>query len=133
MVGGIAAEPLFVGHGVGVVATDPFGPGCPRLFATTDFMHWRDISPPQPRTPVPCPCVWQSASFVSPAVGWVLGRDGGNVTTVLFHTTDGGRTWVGQPGSTTGSNGGLQVIGFTSTRDGWRQQFATGSNAPFLL
>jgi hypothetical protein len=32
-----------------------------------------------------------------------------------------------------GSNGGSQVIGFTSAEDGWRQQFATGSNAPYLL
>jgi hypothetical protein len=40
---------------------------------------------------------------------------------------------VEEAGSSVGSNGGMQVIGFTTAEDGWRQQFATGSNAPYLL
>jgi photosystem II stability/assembly factor-like uncharacterized protein len=63
----------------------------------------------------------------------VLGRNGGNVTTVLYHTVNGGATWSEEPGSTTGSNGGAQVVGFTNHDDGWRQQFALGSSGPYLL
>jgi photosystem II stability/assembly factor-like uncharacterized protein len=127
--------PLYLGHGVGIVGTYPTtGSGCPHLFSTTDFRHWRDISPPQPPSSVdPCAYVWTSASFISPTQGWVLGRNGGAIETVLYRTVDGGASWTKEPGSTTGSNGGQQVIGFTSAADGWRQQFATGSNGPSLL
>jgi hypothetical protein len=55
------------------------------------------------------------------------------VSTVLFHTANGGISWNEEPGSTTGSNGGTQVVGFANANDGWRQQFATGSNAAYLL
>jgi hypothetical protein len=127
--------PLYVGHGVGIAATYPtFTRGCPRLYSTTDFRHWRNISPPQPPSSVDsCAYVWSSASFLSPDEGWVLGRNGGATDTVLYRTVDGGRSWVKEPGSATGSNGGEQVIGFTSPTDGWRQQFATGANGPYLL
>jgi hypothetical protein len=128
-------EPLYLGRGVGIVATYPtFGRGCPRLYSTTDFTHWHNISPPQPPSSVgPCAYVWSSASFISSEEGWVLGRNGGATDTVLYRTVNGGRSWQEQPGSATGSNGGEQVIGFTSPTDGWRQQFTTGSNAPYLL
>jgi hypothetical protein len=131
----VSVLPLYLGHGVGIVATDPnVEPRCSHLFLTTDFKHWRDISPPQvPASDGPCPYVWQSAAFVSPTQGWVLGRNGGSVDTRLFRTVDGGASWTQEPGSATGSNGGTQVIGFTSTTDGWRQQFATGRNGPYLL
>jgi photosystem II stability/assembly factor-like uncharacterized protein len=127
--------PLYLGHGVGIVATYPtFTPGCPRLYSTTDFTHWRNISPPQPASSVGrCAYLWSSASFISPDEGWVLGRNGGATDTTLYRTVDGGRSWVREPGSSTGSNGGEQVIGFTSPTDGWRQQFATGANGPYLL
>jgi hypothetical protein len=128
-------EPLYLGHGLGIVAEDStaFG-GCSQLLATTDFTHWRNISPPQQSgTDGACPDSWQSASFVSPLEGWVLGRNGADVSTVLYRTDNGGTTWVEEAGSSVGSNGGTQVIGFTNAEDGWRQQFATGSNAPYLL
>jgi len=127
--------PLYLGHGLGIVAKDSaaFG-GCSELLATTDFTHWRNISPPQQSgTDDACPDVWQSASFVSALEGWVLGRDGGDVSTVLYRTHNGGTTWAEEAGGSVGSNGGTQVIGFTNGEDGWRQQFATGSNAPYLL
>jgi len=38
-----------------------------------------------------------------------------------------------EPGGGTGSNGGYEVIGFANSDLGWRQQFATGSNAPYTL
>jgi hypothetical protein len=52
--------PLYLGHGVGIVATYPtFGGGCPRLYSTTDFTRWHNVSPPQPPSSVdPCAHVW---------------------------------------------------------------------------
>jgi photosystem II stability/assembly factor-like uncharacterized protein len=134
-VSALTVEPLYLGHGVGIVATDPTtGPGCPHLFSTTDFRHWRDISPPQISAgATPCLYLWQSAAFISPTQGWVLGRNGAATDTVLYRTVDGGASWTRLPGSETGSNGGTQVIGFTSAADGWRQQFATGRSGPYLL
>ena len=127
--------PLYLGHGLGIVAEDAAGSGgCSQLLATTDFTHWRNISPPQQSgTGGPCPDIWQSVSFVSALEGWVLGLDGGDVTTVLYRTDNGGTSWVQVTGSSEGSAAGTQVIGFTNAEDGWRQQFATGSNAPYLL
>jgi hypothetical protein len=132
---GTVVKPLYLGHGVGIVTeTSPSSGGCSELLATTDFTHWRDISPPQQSgADGPCPDVWQSASFVSPLQGWVLGRDGAGVSTVLYRTDNGGTTWLELTGSSVGSDGGTQVIGFTSAEDGWRQQFATGSSAFSLL
>jgi Protein of unknown function (DUF4232) len=126
---------LFLGQGVGIVTeTSPSSGGCSQLLATTDFTHWRNISPPQQSgTDGSCPDIWQSASFVSPLEGWVLGVNGGDVNTVLYRTDNGGTTWVEVTGGSQGSAGGTQVIGFTSAQDGWRQQFATGSNAFYLL
>jgi photosystem II stability/assembly factor-like uncharacterized protein len=128
-------KPLYLGHGLGIVAEDAASSGgCSLLLATTDFTHWRNVSPPQQSgSDGSCPDIWQSVSFVSPLEGWALGRDGGGVDTVLYRTDDGGTSWVQVTGSSVGSNGGTQVIGFTSAQDGWRQQFATGSNAPYLL
>ena len=128
-------QPLYLGHGLGIVAEDSMAlGGCSQLLATTDFTHWRNISPPQQSgTDGSCPDIWQSASFVSPREGWVLGRNGGDVSTVLYRTDNGGTTWVEEAGSSVFSNAGTQVIGFTNAEDGWRQQFATGSNAAYLL
>jgi Protein of unknown function (DUF4232) len=127
--------PLYLGNGLGVVAEAAASSGgCSELLATTDFSHWRNISPPQESgTDGSCPDVWQSASFVSPLEGWVLGRNSGGVNSVLYRTDNGGTTWVQLAGSSEGSNGGTQVIGFTSAEDGWRQQFATGSSVFYLL
>jgi hypothetical protein len=128
-------QPLYLGHGLGIVAEDSLVlGGCSQLLATTDFTHWRNISPPQQSgTDDSCPDIWQSASFVSPLEGWVLGRNGTDVSTVLYRTDNGGTTWLEEAGSSVGSNAGTQVIGFTNAEDGWRQQFATGSNAAYLL
>jgi hypothetical protein len=37
---------LYVGHGIGVAATENPNTGCSEAFLTTDFVHWRNISPP---------------------------------------------------------------------------------------
>jgi photosystem II stability/assembly factor-like uncharacterized protein len=117
-----------------MVALDDLSSDCSQVYLTNDFVHWRNVTPPAPLAPDgSCLYEWQSASFVSSSDGWVLGRDGGDVTTVLDHTVDGGLSWVPQPGGTAGSNGGAEVIGFANEDDGWRQQFAVGSNAPYTL
>jgi hypothetical protein len=101
---------LYVGHGVGVTATANPTTGCSEVFLTTDFIHWRNITPPlKVPTTMPkgsCLYVWTDAYFTSPAVGWLLARNGGSTQTILRHTLDGGRTWITQPGGDTGSNGG---------------------------
>lgn len=134
-----SVHPLFLAPGVGVVADDP-NTGCSRVYWTTDFVHWQNISPPNPvitglpaGAPAQCTYIWTSASFVSADDGWVLGRDGGSTDTVLYHTADGGKSWTKQPGGYTGSNGGWEVIGFANPSFGWRQQFAEGANGPYSL
>ncbi len=125
---------LFLGRGVGIVSVYVPGAGCGTVLMTTDFTSWQDVTPIL-STPANDPCAygWQSAAFVSPKEGWLLGRNGGSTNTVLEHTVDGGRTWTSQPGGSTGSNGGDEVIGFVDSQVGWRKQFAYGSNAPYTL
>lgn len=127
--------PLFLGQGIGVAGTEQSN-GC-SVYLTHDFVHWQAVTPPvspQVRQRLgSCPYIWQDASFVSPSDGWVLGLVDGNVTTVLYHTLDGGRSWVQQPGGSTGANGGSELIGFANTLDGWRQQFAEGSSRGYTL
>jgi hypothetical protein len=55
---------LYVGHGVGVAATANPNTGCSEVSLTTDFIHWRNITPPLkvPKT-MPkgtCLCVWKN-------------------------------------------------------------------------
>ncbi len=125
--------PLFLSPQVGVVADVPHS-GCSTVYRTTDFVHWRAITPPNPTLRgEPCPDLWTDASFVSPDEGWILGRDGGGSDTVLYRTLDGGSSWTREPGGSTGSNGGWETIGFADARFGWRQQFAGGSSRPYTL
>jgi photosystem II stability/assembly factor-like uncharacterized protein len=128
---------LYAGHGVGVVATENPQTGCSNAFLTTDFIHWRNITPsvksPHAFPKGECPDVWSDAYFVSPSDGWLMARNGGNVTTILRHTRDGGKTWIREPGASTGSNGGADTINFTNAALGWRQQFGIGSNGNYAL
>ena len=52
---------------------------------------------------------------------------------MLFHTVDAGQTWTQEPGGSTLSNGGSEVVGFASPDFGWRQQFATGASQPYMF
>jgi hypothetical protein len=128
---------LYVGHGVGVAATANSNTGCSEVFLTIDFIHWRNITPPLkvPKTMLKGTClyVWTDANFTSPAVGWLLARNGGSTQTILRHTLNGGRTWVTQPGGDTGSNAGGETISFVNSLVGWRQQFSIGSNGNYAL
>lgn len=126
----VAPTIVYVGHGVALVAAEtPLG--CDVLFRSHDLAHWTDLSGRLPGS-VRCD-FWGSASFIDQANGWLLGRSGRDTETVLLRTRDAGRFWRLLPGSTTGSNGGFEDIGFTNAVDGWRQQVAIGSSGPFLL
>jgi hypothetical protein len=128
---------LYVGHGVGVAATNTPSTGCSQVYLTTDFNHWHSITPPtndhQLMPNGECIYVWTDAYFTSPTDGWLLARNGGSDETLLRHTLNGGRTWVAQPGGDTGSNGGWNTISFVNSTIGWRQQFGMGSNGNYAL
>ena len=124
---------LYVGHGVEVISSPNSSTGCDRVYLTSNFTKWRYVTPPLKPKSIACNYVWASAAFVSPKIGWLLARNEGGTGTVLEHTVNGGRTWVQQPGGGTGSAGGSELIGFANASLGWRQQFASGSNAQFVL
>ena len=124
---------LYVGHGVEVISSIDDASGCSRVYISSDLRHWRNITPPVRANPGGCEYTWASASFVSPNDGWLLANNGADASTILRHTVNGGRTWVTEPGGETGSAGGGESIDFVNARLGWRQQFATGSNVPFVL
>lgn len=136
---GVTTYVAFGGPSIQLVAKQRLTTDCTRLLATHDAADFVDVTPSartwptRPRSGGPCSWVGYQADFVTALDGWVIARDAGSDTTVLARTTDGGSTWTREPGSETGSNGGEDVLGFSNGRDGWRQQIAAGSNAPFLL
>jgi len=128
---------LYAGHGVGVVATENPLTGCGGVFLSTDFTHWRNITPPV-KSPgaLPkgqCAYVWSDAYFASSMDGWLVGSDGADADTILRHTLNGGRSWTAEPGEYTGSAGGGDTITFDNATLGWRQQFGYGSNGHYAL
>jgi len=124
---------LYVGHGIEVVSSINNWSDCSRVYLSHDLRHWRNITPPLRPSPGGCPYTWASASFVSPTDGWLLANNGADASTILRHTLNGGRTWVTEPGGVTGSASGGESIDFVNSRLGFRQQFADGSNDPFVL
>lgn len=128
------AQALYAGNGVEVVTSRNPATGCAGVFLRSDATQWTNVTPPSPgKVNGQCLYAWVDAAFVSANVGWVEARNGGSDQTVLEHTTNGGATWTIEPGSSTGSNFGTELIGFASATDGWRQQIAEGSNKPYLL
>ena len=128
---------LYVGHGVGVVATYNQNTGCSEAFLSNDLVHWRNVTPPLKRTTGiakgQCLYAWNGAYFTSPTDGWLQARNEGGTETILRHTLDAGRSWVAQPSGDTGSNGGTETINFVNSKIGWRQQFGFGSNGNYAL
>jgi hypothetical protein len=125
---------LYAGNGVEVVTAYNPATGCAGVFMSTDSTKWTNVTPPKPgKVEGQCLYAWVDAAFVSGTNGWVEARNGGGVNTVLEETTDGGKTWTIEPGGSTGSNAGNELIGFESANDGWRQQIATGSNKMYIL
>ncbi|MGC8498748.1 MAG: WD40/YVTN/BNR-like repeat-containing protein [Acidimicrobiales bacterium] len=132
-----STQALYAGHGVGVVTTYDLSTGCSTVYLSTNMITWRDITPPLKKPPDlakdQCTYAWTSAYFASPRDGWLLARNEGGTGTILRRTQDGGRTWIAQPGGSTGSNGGDETISFVNATLGWRQQFGMGSNGNYSL
>jgi len=124
---------LYAGHGIEVIASTNNWSDCSRVYISSDLRHWRNITPPLRSSRGGCLYTWASASFVSPTGGWILANNPADVSTILRHTVNGGRTWVTEPGGETGSAGGGASIDFVNSHIGWRQQIAQGSNQPFVL
>ncbi len=128
---------LYAGHGVGVIATYDPTTGCSEVYTSTNLSAWRNITPllttPTGVANGQCLYMWTSAYFASPRVGWLLARNSGSTDTILRHTLNGGRTWIAQPGGSTGSNAGEESISFVNATLGWRQQLGTGSNGNYSL
>ena len=124
---------LYAGHGIEVIASTNTWSDCSRVYISSDLRHWRNITPPLRSSPGACRYSWASASFVSPTDGWLLANNPADVSTILRHTVNGGRTWVTERGGETGSAGGGESIDFVNAQLGWRQQIANGSNQPFVL
>jgi photosystem II stability/assembly factor-like uncharacterized protein len=124
---------LYAGHGIEVVSSINNWSDCSRVYISSDLIHWRNITPPVSSSPGECLYAWASASFVSPTDGWLLADNAADASTILRHTVNGGRTWATEPGGETGSAGGGESIDFVNAHLGWRQQFAMGSNHPYVL
>jgi photosystem II stability/assembly factor-like uncharacterized protein len=65
----------------------PLADEVPRLFASRDFLHWREIS-----SALPVGYEIQSVSFPDPNTGWIAGCNPG-VECRILRTTDGGSSW----------------------------------------
>lgn len=88
------------------------------LFSTTDFVHFTNITPPGPPSENGSIGEFTSASFPTPADGWVAESNEDGSDGYLLHTTDGGATWHETRQLWAGS-GGLAKISFLSASDGW--------------
>ena len=118
----VTAAYLRPGYGVVAMANTGSAPHY-LLEVTTDFVHWRDISPPPPP-----PSQYgddyrlSSISFPTALDGWVVARTGGNL--VLYRTTDGGSTWQDLGATGQGGAAGEELIGFSDALHGWREVVA---------
>ncbi|MFZ0768290.1 MAG: hypothetical protein WAM64_03605, partial [Acidimicrobiales bacterium] len=128
---------LYAGHGVGVIATENPFTGCGNVYLTNNFRRWRKITPavknPREFAKGLCAYTWSDAYFVSPTDGWLEATDGADVDTILRHTLNGGKTWIVEPGESTGSAGGGDTVRFVNGSLGWRQQFGWGSNGNYAI
>jgi hypothetical protein len=89
-----------------------------RLFATEDFVHFRDITPPGPPAENGTAGCYTSVSFPTPEDGWVAEGDADCSQGFLFHTTDGGSSWQLTEPLWSGNGGGAS-ISFLNASDGW--------------
>ena len=94
----------------------------PRLELTTDFVHWRDVTP---RALVRgcrtrCPTLFESAYFLNASTGWVTAFNLLNDQDDLYGTTDGGASWRLELRTDHTLNAGATgVVRFLNPRQGW--------------
>ncbi len=72
-----------------------------------------------------------SAGFVDPLDGWLLvqeGTAGGATTEGLFHTTDGGRTWLNQGDPVRAPDWAFRIV-FADPLRGWLYSLSSGPDA----
>lgn len=84
---------LYGGPGVELVAATTVPESAPsHLFLSDDGLHWRDVTPPQSRTPVQggARLVFQQASFLNPTNGWVVACAEAVDVQTAYQTSDGG-------------------------------------------
>lgn len=93
------------------------------LDSTTDFVHWRDITPPIPGLDqYGDTYVLSDVSFPTASDGWVVASQPGSL--ILFRTRDGGSTWQNLGMAEQGGSAGEELVTFTDASHGWRQIIA---------
>ncbi|MBO0820231.1 MAG: hypothetical protein J2P26_05210 [Nocardiopsaceae bacterium] len=111
----------------GIGTQQPNGSGAPVPSPSTGSSA---ANPRQPFPgPVPVDFAPASVTFVSPTRAWVIGQAGtpgscynGNICTSVAWTSDGGKTWHGQPAPVAGAPGGangVSGIRFLDGVNGW--------------
>ena len=94
---------------VGVTASDGARP--PRLYLSTDAVHWTDVTPPQSQSADNGSYGWfQQASFINASTGWVTSWSPATVRTTIYQTSDGGKTWISIPGGGHSANAGASTL-----------------------
>ncbi|MHB1819757.1 MAG: beta propeller repeat protein [Streptosporangiaceae bacterium] len=108
-------------HGVGLVGIAPLGGGWQgyrpsTLWLATPSGHWHNVTPPgvlrhQIRGAYP---VFEAASFVNAATGWVTTWDPATTAVTMYATRDGGASWIvvghGEHSENAGATDLIQVI-----------------------
>jgi len=95
------------------------------LEMTTDFVHWRDVTPPVPQQGrFGGISAIRDVSFPTPETGWVVVSLPSSALE-LYRTTDAGTTWHVLPGGvTSGGAAGDELIDFLDAGHGWREVIA---------
>lgn len=95
--------------GVAVIGVGPVGSAPSRLYLGTAGLHWRNITPPRSRG-VGASELFEQASFLNRAMGWVTAWDPTTDRTTIFRTTNGGRSWTAIPGGFQTAAGGAATL-----------------------
>jgi len=107
----------------------------PRLELTTDFRHWRDVTPKSVLRSCrqSCQTVFESAFFLSPRIGWVTTYNLLSAQDDLYRTTNGGASWQLQLRAHHSDNAGARGwVQFLNDRRGWVAMLEpTGPNATY--
>jgi hypothetical protein len=100
------------------------------LELTTDFVHWRDITPP-----IPGPDQYGDAyrftdvSFLNSLQGWVVAYSEASSSLRLYRTTDGGETWQYEGDAPGCGSVCAEFVDFVNPLDGWREVISATAGA----